>query len=257
MIPATSVTQWSTRVPWPTRDQVEQDLVLSRLILDIAAHPVLGQELVFRGGTCLHKLHLSEPLRYSEDLDYVRATNTPIGPILDALRQVGTVAGFEVATDVGQHPKVRYRSRFDSGARLRLKVEINTHETSPARPFIRLPYQVASSWWAGTGDVLTFTPAELVATKLRALHQRRKGRDLFDLWIALTLLHLEPSDILACFEPYRPSGYTRKAALTTFAEHIGHPGFRNDISLLTTATPDGYDIDTAAALIRSDLLQHV
>jgi predicted nucleotidyltransferase component of viral defense system len=257
VIPAASITQWSTGVPWPTRDQVEQDLVLSRLIIDIATHPFLGQELVFRGGTCLHKLHLLEPLRYSEDLDYVRVTSTPIGPVLDALRQVGTAGGFEVATDVGAHPKVRYRAQFESGARLRVKIEINTHETSPARPLIRLPYQVTSSWWNGAAEVLTFTPEELVATKLRALHQRRKGRDLFDLWLALTHLHLQPDDILTCFAPYRPDGYTRDAALATFAEHLSHNGFRNDLTLLLTAVPDGYDIDTAAALIRSELLERV
>jgi len=40
--------------------------------------------------------------------------------------------------------------------------------------------------------VLTFEPAELVATKLRALYQRRMGRDLFDLWLALTHIGLDP-----------------------------------------------------------------
>jgi predicted nucleotidyltransferase component of viral defense system len=45
--------------------------VLSRLIIEIANNATLGEELVFRGGTCLHKLYLSKPLRYSEDLDYV------------------------------------------------------------------------------------------------------------------------------------------------------------------------------------------
>ncbi|MDZ7734161.1 MAG: nucleotidyl transferase AbiEii/AbiGii toxin family protein [Acidimicrobiia bacterium] len=43
----------------------------SRLIVAIANHPLLGEELVFRDGTCLHKVVLPEPLRYSEDLDYV------------------------------------------------------------------------------------------------------------------------------------------------------------------------------------------
>jgi len=54
--------------PWPERRQVEQDLILSRLILEIAADALLGKELAFRGGTCLHKLHLPAALRYSEDL---------------------------------------------------------------------------------------------------------------------------------------------------------------------------------------------
>ena len=62
--------------------------MLSRLICEIANHDALRDELVFRGGTCLHKLHLPHSLRYSEDLDYVRATHGPIGPFLDALRDI-------------------------------------------------------------------------------------------------------------------------------------------------------------------------
>lgn len=57
---------------------------------------------------------------------------------------------------------------------MRIKVEINTYETRPARPLVRLPYIVDSAWWSGHADVQTFTAPELVATKLRALHQRRK-----------------------------------------------------------------------------------
>lgn len=78
-----------------------------------------------------------------------------------------------------------------SGAGLmRVKIEINTYETSPARPHRRATYGVESGWWSGSGEVLTFQPEELVATKLRALFQRKKGRDLFDLWLALTVLGL-------------------------------------------------------------------
>ena len=155
----------------------------ARLICEIADHPLLGDELAFRGGTCLHKLHLPQPLRYSEDLDYVRTTHGPIGPVFDALRDVAAAVGMDVATQVGQFPKLFFRSSFESGSgRLRVQVEINTYETSPARPHVRLPYEIESPWWSGRADVLTFQSAELIATKLRALYQRRKGRDLFDLW---------------------------------------------------------------------------
>ena len=70
MIPYDAITAWGVAHPWPTREQVEQDLLLSRAICAIATDPYLGQELVFRGGTAFHKLFLPEPHRYSEDLDY-------------------------------------------------------------------------------------------------------------------------------------------------------------------------------------------
>ncbi len=256
MIPAAHITHWSNRVPWPTRDQVEQDLILSRLIIGISSHIELASELVFRGGTCLHKLHLPAPLRYSEDLDYVRVSRTPIGPVFDALRDVGAEMGFSSRTEITVHPKIRYSAVFDSGIAMRIKVEINTHETSPARPLIRIPHVVESPWWAGRGDVLTFTPTELLATKLRALHQRRKGRDLFDLWLGLTHLGLDPLEIVACLAPYRPSGYTSKAALATFNGHMTNTAFRRDMEPLVAADL-GYDIEEAAQIVATELLELV
>ena len=258
MIPAADITAWGLRRPWATRDQVEQDLLLERVIVEIASDQYLGRELVFRGGTCLHKLHLPSPRRYSEDLDYVRATGGPISAVVDALRDVAARVGLAVGSvDIGPHPKVQLRTDAASGARLRVKVEMNTHERSPARPHVRLPFRVDSRWWAGEAAVLTFTPEELVATKLRAIHQRKKGRDLFDLWLALTELALDPDEILACFVPCRPDGYARLAALATFDGHVADPVFRRDLDQLVVQTPAGYDIDEAATVVRSLLLERI
>ena len=127
MIPAAYVTDWGRRAPWPTREQIEQDLLLSRLILEIANDEHLRAELVFRGGTCLHKLYLPTALRYSEDLDYVRTTAGGIGPIIDAVRRIGESLGMLVDTRVTTHPKIRLRAPFETGAgTMRIKIEINT-----------------------------------------------------------------------------------------------------------------------------------
>lgn len=231
--------------------------MLSRLLCEIASHPLLRDELAFRGGTCLHKIHLPHALRYSEDLDYVRATHGPIGPLLNALREIAEAVGMEAATDVSQFPKFFFRSTFGSGAgRLQVKVEINTYETAPARSHIRLPHQVESPWWSGSAEVLTFEPAELIATKLRALYQRRKGRDLFDLWLALTQIGLDPDEILACLGPYRPDGYTTATAVANLREHVGDPGFRTDL-LDLVGEETGFDVDEASALVTEKLLQHL
>ncbi|MCC5952702.1 MAG: nucleotidyl transferase AbiEii/AbiGii toxin family protein [Acidimicrobiia bacterium] len=245
-------------MPWPAEDQVEQDLVLSRLIIEVASHPLLGDELVFRGGTCLHKVVLPTPLRYSEDLDYVRASHGPIGPILDAIREIADGLEMEINTDVRSFPKARLRAPFESGSGpMRVKVEINTYETSPARPHHRTPYRLDSSWWSGGADVLTFQPEELVATKLRALFQRKKGRDLFDLWLALTVLGLDPAQIVACFDPYRPDGYTSERARHGLEEHLADDRFRGDLLPLVGDLPVGYDPDVAGALVAEALLEIV
>ncbi len=100
-------------------------------MIEIANHPLLGSELVMRGGTCFHKLWLGQPLRYSEDLDYVRRSAGPIKPIIDAIHEIADLVGFDdVSVAISKHPKTRLRSTFNSGAPLRIKIEINTFERS-------------------------------------------------------------------------------------------------------------------------------
>ncbi|MDE2897590.1 MAG: nucleotidyl transferase AbiEii/AbiGii toxin family protein, partial [Chloroflexota bacterium] len=132
-------------------EQVEQDLVLSRLIVEVASHPLLGGELVFRGGTCLHKVWLDRPWRYSEDLDYVRRTAGGVGDILDAIREVATIAGFDrVHTDVRRYPKARLDSTSVRGGRMRVKIELNTLERVSARPIVTKTFDVDSPWFSGS-----------------------------------------------------------------------------------------------------------
>ncbi|MBM4319451.1 MAG: nucleotidyl transferase AbiEii/AbiGii toxin family protein, partial [Deltaproteobacteria bacterium] len=44
---------------------------------------------------------------------------------------------------------------------------------------IWLPFRVENPWFSGAADVATYALDELLSTKLRALYQRKKGRDLF------------------------------------------------------------------------------
>jgi predicted nucleotidyltransferase component of viral defense system len=86
MIPRAHITGWRTHAPWSTDAQVEQDLVISRAIVEVFSEPLLAENLAFRGGTALHKLHLTPPARYSEDIDLVQVRAGPIGEIMTALR---------------------------------------------------------------------------------------------------------------------------------------------------------------------------
>lgn len=256
MIPRAAVQAWSTTRPWPTLVAVEQDLALARLIVEIARHHLLGAELVFRGGTCLHQLVLDHPRRYSEDLDFVRSTHSGIGPVIDAIREVADGVGLQVAgTDIRQFPKIRLRapSETDPAVVMRIKVEINTHDTSPAQPLQRLPFAVESSWFSGGADVLTFATPELLATKIRALYQRSKGRDLFDLWLALTQLGISGEEIVAAFPPYRPDGITAALSEANLRAKLKGDSFRGDLEALVTTWPPGYDIDDASELVIAEV----
>ena len=253
MIPQAHVTHWSTLAPWPTLTQVEQDLLLNRLICEIANDEYLGSELVFRGGTCLHKLRISPSRRYSEDLDYVRMSEGGIQPLTSRLTILGEGLGFEVRTRIGPHPKVYFRALSAEGGTLRIKVEVNTYERSPAEPLDHVAYTVASPYWSGSAAVKTFTTRELVATKIRALYQRKKGRDLFDLWLALTELGLTGDDLLAVFDPYRPPGLTAARAADNLRAQLDDAQFRTDLEPLVGEWSVGYDLDAAGQFIIAEV----
>jgi predicted nucleotidyltransferase component of viral defense system len=257
MIPQAAITRWALNHPWSTPEQVEQDLILSRAICAIAADPYLGAELTFRGGTALNKLHFPRAYRYSEDLDYVRSTAGGVGRILDTLRGLGRDLGFAVRSQLGEHPRVLWRAESENGIPLRVKIEINTHERSPAMPITSKPFAVESTWWSGQAQVRTFQLPEMIATKLRALYQRSKGRDLYDIWLALTEAGVDPDAVLRAFGPYRPAVFTAHAAVANLEAKLDDQGFRHDLDGLTTGLPAGYDLDSAASLIIRVLLSRV
>lgn len=149
----------------------------------------------------------------------MRTSATGIAP----LTRLGTDLGFEVRTRVSAHPKVYRRTTAATGVQLRIKIEVNTHERSPVLPPIRHEHGASSSWWTGSAPVATFQPTELVATKIRALYQRSKGRDLFDLWLALDHRRLDPHHILTAFGPYRPEGLTAARAQANLAHKLSAP----------------------------------
>lgn len=253
MIPAASITAWSSVAPWPTEQQIEQDLVLSRLIVMIAADPVLGAVLALRGGTCLHKLVLPEPMRYSEDLDYVAVAPAPVGEMFDRLRLAAEACGLAEGRRSATSESVRsdWAAEPTSGmGRIRVKIEVNVSDASALHGIDRRPYAVDSPWFRGRADVPTFHVDELVATKLRALYQRRKGRDLFDLWLVLHGGMVDDERVAAGFAHYVGGrGVPYRLFADNLAAKLGHPGFRGDLDVLVRAVPGGYDAVAAADLL--------
>ena len=158
MIPAQNIVAWSNLVPWTDTRQVEQDLIISRAVVEIFSDPILREALRFRGGTALNKLHFPAPLRYSEDIDFVRTSHGPIGPVLDQLRVVLEPwlgrARFEQSPVA---PKLRFRVEAEdvSGVPIRLKIEINTREAEAFDAPAALPLEVANPWFSGRAVLST------------------------------------------------------------------------------------------------------
>lgn len=86
MIPEAYIEQWRTKITWQTLAQIEQDLIISRALVDLYSHNHIKHSLIFRGGTALNKIFLTPAARYSEDIDFVQKYKEPIGITIDAIR---------------------------------------------------------------------------------------------------------------------------------------------------------------------------
>ena len=204
MIPTAFLQAWSLKAPWPDLRQVEQDLIISRVLCDLFNAPTLKDKIAFRGGTAIHKLLFKQPLRYSEDIDLVQVNAEPIGATVDAIREALSWLGRCQREHAGHsmHLVFKFTPEVDSQATLKLKVEINTREHTNLLGIKRYPFALENDWYQGKTKIASFEPEELFGTKLRALLQRRASRDLFDLHQGLAQLTLAPEKVIACFDHY-------------------------------------------------------
>ena len=255
MINASDITQWSVNHPWATRDNIEQDLLLSQAICEIANDPLLGNELVIRGGTAFHKIFLPKPYRYSEDLDYVRSSAGGIGQIISQLVAIGVRLGYKANSSLAKFPKVYWKTISESGQPIRIKIEINTYEKIPAMPHAVRQYGIDTEHCSYRANVTTFQSEELIATKIRALYQRSKGRDLLDIWLALELLKLDPAIIIDAFSAYRPEGFTAVLAVKNLERKLKERNFLDDLYGLAVLREVDYDPVTASEMIIEKLLR--
>jgi len=242
VIPRAHITAWRSTAPWQTNEQIEQDLVISRALIAIYSDEMIREQLAFRGGTALHKLYLSPAVRYSEDIDLVQIRPGPIGPLFDRLNEQLSFLGKPRRKQKDQNSVLIYR--FDSEippvVPLRLKIEINCREHFAVYGIRQKAYRVENSWFSGEADLSTFALEELLGSKLRALYQRRKGRDLFDLWYALTKTDVNTEQILRSFYKFMESSET----------HVSRIDFENN---LTAKIKDRSFQQDMEALIRPEI----
>jgi predicted nucleotidyltransferase component of viral defense system len=204
MIPRATIAEWRHQAPWQSPLQVEQDLIISRALVEIFNIKEIRDTLCFRGGTALFKLFLP-PIRYSEDIDLVQVRPGRVGPLFDAARKVLDPWLGEPKRKIKQgRVDLIYRmlSEDEPPLPMRLKIEINSLEHFSVFEPIEKNFEVSSRWFEGSSMIRTYQLDEMLGTKLRALYQRRKGRDLFDLWMGLRQSGVNHDRVVECFNRY-------------------------------------------------------
>ncbi len=204
MIPSTFIQAWRKTAPWTDSRQVEQDLIICRALCDLFSSPKLSGKIAFRGGTAINKLLFEKPLRYSEDIDLVQTQAEPIGETVNAIRDALSWLGdfnWKPASH-SMHLFYKFNPEAAPDSTLKVKIEINTREHKNYLPLKNYRFEVNNDWHRAKVDIVSFEPEELFGTKLRALLQRRKNRDLFDLNEGLKHLSLDHDKLIACFDHY-------------------------------------------------------
>lgn len=260
MIPRRYIEEWKEFAPWPENSQIEQDLVIERALVEIFSDPFLNENLAFRGGTALHKLFLKPQARYSEDIDLVQIKTGPIKPILVKLRECLAFLGTKrnITTSIHNNTvEYRFDTEIQPIIKMRLKIEINCREHFTVLGLQQVPFKVQNGWFNGECMINTYYIEELLGTKLRALYQRRKGRDLFDLDFALTKLDIDISKLIQCYKEYinfsDGASPTSKMFVVNMVEKMNDDEFRNDI--FTILRPEvEYDNDLAYKKISEEII---
>jgi predicted nucleotidyltransferase component of viral defense system len=259
VIPRANITAWRSRAPWPSNEQVEQDLVLSRALVSMFQCDAVAEQAVFRGGTALQKLFLDSPGRYSEDIDLVQRELGPIGGLIDSVRKALDPWLGEPRWKQGSGRftlNYRFETTFEPVSKMRVKIEINTREHFSVLGIKRRTFTVDNPWFRGSAEAPVYQLEELLGTKMRALYQRKKGRDLYDLWRALESTKADPGRIVECFLRYmdhQQLTVSRAQFEANLAAKMSDAAFLGDMRFLITDAHE-YDAHVAERRIQERLI---
>ncbi len=262
-------------VPWPNQRQVEQDLQLCRAMAALFEDKFLRSQIAMRGGTLLHKVHLAPASRFSEDIDLVVFGDRPEGHIEAAIRRVlrdqlgepvdSIWANLKLAIRNLAQPSRVLRLTYEvpsvsgSGPNLVIVVEANVTERKPHRDLVQIPFEFPFRG-ARVNTVLNgYDIHEMLGTKMRAMFQRKRGRDLFDLYWALRAdgPKVDPALVIESFLHYlkqENSTASRAEFVGILDSHLADRGFCTDMNQLLRVGLT-YDPQKAGVLVKERLLQ--
>jgi len=239
---------------------VEQDLIICRALVCLFSDEFLASQLAFRGGTALHKLYLQPQSRYSEDIDLVQIHPGPIKPIMYRIGEVLDWLPDRVTKQKRYNNTLLFRmeSEVPPIVPMRLKVEINCYEHFNVLGLQKIPFEVENSWFSGKCEITTYALDELVGTKLRALYQRKKGRDLFDLQLAIGSGKLDTSRVMRCYQKYMEFVVetipTYKQYVQNMEQKMNDVDFLNDMNILIRERSERFDPIVAYENVKTTFL---
>lgn len=178
---------------------IEKDYVLGWLLAGIANHAELFSKWIFKGGTCLKKCYF-ETYRFSEDLDYTLTDANQINEafLVDCFKSIGQwiyeTTGIEIPEDSirfeiyqNNEGKVAVEGRLNYVGPLqrrnnpyRIKLDLTAEEILVLSPVLRDVHHPYSDKPTSGIKAHCYNFSEVFAEKIRALSERARPRDLYD-----------------------------------------------------------------------------
>jgi len=178
---------------------IEKDYMLGWLLAGISHNAELSASWAFKGGTCLKKCYF-ETYRFSEDLDFTltEAEHQDEDFLVSAFREIAEwiydASGIEIPRDlirfeVYKNPrgKISVQGRIAYRGPLRpggdpphVKLDLTDDEVLVADPVSREVFHPYSDTPEGGIHVPCYSFEEVFAEKIRALSERLRPRDLYD-----------------------------------------------------------------------------
>ena len=154
----------------------------------------------------------------------------------------------------------RFQTEIAPVVNARLKLEINTREHFSVLGMKKVSHTLANSWFSGNTMLTTYEPEELLGTKLRALYQRKKGRDLFDLYTVMQRLELDVDKILASYKVYMEAdggkAASSKDVLLNLEKKMNDSTFLGDMTALLQHKTK-YDPYEAYEYVKKELIERI
>ncbi len=195
-------------------------------------------------------------MRYSEDIDLVQIKSEPIKQTITAIRRQLKFLGTPSVKQKANNNTLVYRFESEKPPviNLRLKIEINCREHFTVLGYKQIGHTIKNTWANGSFNLIGFEIEEMLGTKMRALYQRKKGRDLFDLYYALTNMDLDTDTLIKCYKEYMAYSVsmppTRKQYIRNVEEKLKDPDFEGDVYALLRPEIE-YDQVKAYELIKT------
>ena len=108
---------------------------------------------------------------------------------------------------------------------------------------------------------MTYAFEELLGTKLRALYQRKKGRDLFDLQVALDKGSVDAQMVMECYNRYMEFSVEKTPSYKQFMQNMElkmqDPEFLNDTELLLRPESDKFDPERAFKMVLETFIERL